>query len=61
MESARALRGACLPAKGAGASRRANPDGPSVVNGPSREVTQMGKWAKPSALAAGQASCNESS
>jgi len=42
----------------AGASRRANSDGPSVVNGPSREVAQMGKWARPSPLAAGQAPCN---
>jgi hypothetical protein len=101
MESAQALRGACLAAKGAGtraaasgqfgariysilsfafaasvpgmpfrrpgraescqtrgaadASRRANPDGPSVVNGLSREVTQVGKWPRPSPLAAGQA------
>jgi pyruvate/2-oxoglutarate/acetoin dehydrogenase E1 component len=44
----------------ADASRRANPDDPPVVNGLSRQVAQMGKCARPSPLAAGQPSCDES-
>ena len=50
----------CQTRGAAGASRRANPDDPSVVNGLSRQVAQMGKSAGPSPLASGQPSCDES-